>query len=152
MAFIRGEAAAGIAEVVRTNHWDKGGNMTRWSKGQERSKGRSSQREFRRNMGTCAVYARRETFTPLTKNPKEILTMEIVNSHHLRHCDNARAWPEQDGPDGVCYCEISFPLQCYLIKNGMRSLAVVGSAIYSMIKFTMASGVATLKTSKEALR
>ncbi|GKD22984.1 hypothetical protein Tco_1224687 [Tanacetum coccineum] len=27
-------------------------------------------------MGTCAPYLRRETFTPLTKTPKEILAME----------------------------------------------------------------------------
>ncbi|GKB75586.1 reverse transcriptase domain-containing protein [Tanacetum coccineum] len=30
-------------------------------------------------MGTCAPYARRESFTPLTKTPKEILAMDNVN-------------------------------------------------------------------------
>ncbi|GJX93818.1 hypothetical protein Tco_0348404 [Tanacetum coccineum] len=30
-------------------------------------------------MGTCAPYSRRDTFTPLTKTPKEILAMESVN-------------------------------------------------------------------------
>ncbi|GJT83311.1 hypothetical protein Tco_1057653 [Tanacetum coccineum] len=30
-------------------------------------------------MGMCTLYARRETFTPLTKTPKEILAMESVN-------------------------------------------------------------------------
>nr|GEU72507.1 reverse transcriptase domain-containing protein [Tanacetum cinerariifolium] len=32
-----------------------------------------------RNIGTCALYARREGFTPLTKTPKEILAMDNVN-------------------------------------------------------------------------
>ncbi|GJR87490.1 hypothetical protein Tco_0211501 [Tanacetum coccineum] len=49
-------------------------------KGQERIQGRSGPREFRRNMGTCAPYSRRDTFTPLTKFLKEILAMESVNS------------------------------------------------------------------------
>ncbi|GJV12490.1 reverse transcriptase domain-containing protein [Tanacetum coccineum] len=56
-AFIKGEAAAG----------------------KERTRGRSGPREFRKNMGTCAPYSRRDTFTPLTKTPKEILAMESVN-------------------------------------------------------------------------
>ncbi|GJU65603.1 hypothetical protein Tco_1247438 [Tanacetum coccineum] len=30
-------------------------------------------------MGTCAPYARREGFIPLTKTPKEILSMDNVN-------------------------------------------------------------------------
>ncbi|GKB64138.1 hypothetical protein Tco_0920324 [Tanacetum coccineum] len=30
-------------------------------------------------MGTCALYSKRETFTPLIKTPKEILAMESVN-------------------------------------------------------------------------
>ncbi|GJW11871.1 reverse transcriptase domain-containing protein [Tanacetum coccineum] len=45
----------------------------------ERVKGRSSPREFRRNMGTCAPYSRRDTFPPLTETPKEILAMESVS-------------------------------------------------------------------------
>ncbi|GJW79548.1 reverse transcriptase domain-containing protein [Tanacetum coccineum] len=32
-----------------------------------------------RNIGTCAPYARREGFTPLTRTPKEILAMDNVN-------------------------------------------------------------------------
>nr|GEY64814.1 reverse transcriptase domain-containing protein [Tanacetum cinerariifolium] len=46
---------------------------------QERVWGRSGPREFQRSMGTCAPYSRRDTFTPLTKIPKEILAMEGVN-------------------------------------------------------------------------
>nr|GEV75567.1 reverse transcriptase domain-containing protein [Tanacetum cinerariifolium] len=37
-------------------------------------------------------------------------------------------------------------------RTGMRSLGAVRSTIHSMIKFLTASGVANLKTSKEALR
>ncbi|GKD73653.1 hypothetical protein Tco_1331935 [Tanacetum coccineum] len=43
------------------------------------SRGRGSQREFRRNMQTCDPYARRETFTLLTKTLKEILAMDTIN-------------------------------------------------------------------------
>ncbi|GJV12489.1 hypothetical protein Tco_1354030 [Tanacetum coccineum] len=37
------------------------------------------------------------------------------------------------------------------IDTGMRSLRAVGSTIHSMIKFPTTKGVATIKTSKEAL-
>ncbi|GJX75987.1 hypothetical protein Tco_0322798 [Tanacetum coccineum] len=57
----------------------KGNARTGWSDGQERIQGRSNPREFRRNMGTCAPYSRRETFTPLTKTLKELLAMESAN-------------------------------------------------------------------------
>ncbi|GJS82931.1 reverse transcriptase domain-containing protein [Tanacetum coccineum] len=53
-AFIRGK----VAEIIR---------------------GRNGPREFRRNMGTCVPYSRRDTFKPLTKTLKEILEMESVN-------------------------------------------------------------------------
>ncbi|GKA95667.1 hypothetical protein Tco_0817762 [Tanacetum coccineum] len=49
------------------------------SRGHKRTNGRGGQRELRRNIGTCAPYLRRDTFTPLTKTPKEILAMEGVN-------------------------------------------------------------------------
>ncbi|GJR26639.1 hypothetical protein Tco_1102871 [Tanacetum coccineum] len=78
-AFIRGEAATGSAKVARAPQWDKGNVCTRWSRGQERIKGRSAPREFRRSMETYASYSRTETFTPLTKTPKEILGMESVS-------------------------------------------------------------------------
>ncbi|GJR83599.1 hypothetical protein Tco_0154384 [Tanacetum coccineum] len=78
-AFIRGEAAAGSTEVARTPQWDKGVTRPMWFGGQERTRGRSGQREFRRNIRTCALYSRRDTFTPLTKTPKEILAMESMN-------------------------------------------------------------------------
>ncbi|GKC95181.1 hypothetical protein Tco_1160623 [Tanacetum coccineum] len=51
-AFIRGEAVAGSAEVARASQWDKGATPPMWSEGQERTRGRSDQREFQRNMGT----------------------------------------------------------------------------------------------------
>ncbi|GKC76535.1 hypothetical protein Tco_1127309 [Tanacetum coccineum] len=78
-AFFRGEVAAGSAEVARALQWDKGNIRAIWFGGQERIIGRSSPREFRRSVRTCAPYSRRETFTPLTKTPKEILAMKSVN-------------------------------------------------------------------------
>ncbi|GJY71384.1 hypothetical protein Tco_0475087 [Tanacetum coccineum] len=78
-AFIRGEAAAGSAEVASAPEWDKGVTRSGWSGGQERTRRRSGLREFRRNMGTCAPYSRRNMFTPLTKTPMEILAMEMEN-------------------------------------------------------------------------
>ncbi|GKA36280.1 hypothetical protein Tco_0722771 [Tanacetum coccineum] len=78
-AFIRGEAAAGSAEVARASQWDKGTTRLGWFGGQERVRGRNGTREFRRNMGTCAPYSKRDTFTPLIETPKEILAMESVN-------------------------------------------------------------------------
>nr|GEV84385.1 reverse transcriptase domain-containing protein [Tanacetum cinerariifolium] len=50
-----------------------------FERGQERIRGRSGPSEFRRSVGTCAPYSRRETFAPLIKTPKEILAMESVN-------------------------------------------------------------------------
>nr|GEY37997.1 hypothetical protein [Tanacetum cinerariifolium] len=78
-AFIRGEAAVGSAEVARASQWDKGVTYPMQSKGQERTRGRSGPRDFQRNMGTCAPYSKRDTFTSLTKMPKEILAMKSVN-------------------------------------------------------------------------
>nr|GEZ93100.1 reverse transcriptase domain-containing protein [Tanacetum cinerariifolium] len=54
-AFIRGEITADTTEVIRSP----------WGEG--------------RSMGTCAPYARREGFTPLTNTPNETLTMDNVN-------------------------------------------------------------------------
>ncbi|GJS97649.1 reverse transcriptase domain-containing protein [Tanacetum coccineum] len=53
-AFIRGETAANTTEDFRSPRGEK-------------------------SAGTCAPYARREGFTPLTKTPKEILAMDNVN-------------------------------------------------------------------------
>ncbi|GKE31696.1 hypothetical protein Tco_1451018 [Tanacetum coccineum] len=78
-AFIRGEVAAGSAKVDIAPLWEKGNIHTGWSRSQERVRGWSGSREFRRSIGTCAPYARRETFTPLIKTLKEILAMESVN-------------------------------------------------------------------------
>ncbi|GJX66326.1 hypothetical protein Tco_0300669 [Tanacetum coccineum] len=78
-AFIRGEVVAGSVEVARASQWDKGDARAGWSSGQERIRGRSGPRKFQRSMWKCAPYSRRGTFTPLTKTPKEILAMEIIN-------------------------------------------------------------------------
>nr|GEV45256.1 retrovirus-related Pol polyprotein from transposon TNT 1-94 [Tanacetum cinerariifolium] len=77
--FIRREVAAGMTEVARAPQWDIGNVHIRWFRGQERNKGMSRLREFRRSMGTCATNSRRDTFIPLTKTLKEILEMENVN-------------------------------------------------------------------------
>ncbi|GJX08978.1 hypothetical protein Tco_0198837 [Tanacetum coccineum] len=77
-AFIRGEIAAGSAEATRPPQWDKVSTRTSWFKGHERVRGSSGPREFQRNMGTCALYPRRDTLTPLTKTSEEILAMESI--------------------------------------------------------------------------
>ncbi|GKC48182.1 hypothetical protein Tco_1065904 [Tanacetum coccineum] len=45
----------------------------------DRIRGRNGPKEFRRNIGTCTPYSRRDTFTPLTKTPKEILAIKSVS-------------------------------------------------------------------------
>ncbi|GJQ99238.1 hypothetical protein Tco_0522223 [Tanacetum coccineum] len=57
-AFIRGEVAA---------------------RPERRAKNRGGPREERRNMGVYTPYPRKDTFTPLTKTPKEILAMESIS-------------------------------------------------------------------------
>nr|GEY21261.1 hypothetical protein [Tanacetum cinerariifolium] len=63
----RGSQSLAVGQM-KCSYWMSGG--------QERIKGRNGPREFRRNLGKCAPYSRRDTFTPLTKTPKEILAME----------------------------------------------------------------------------
>ncbi|GKF91605.1 hypothetical protein Tco_0275306, partial [Tanacetum coccineum] len=50
-AFIRGEVAAGSAEMVRPSQGDKGYIRPAWTGGLEKAKNRSGPREARRNMG-----------------------------------------------------------------------------------------------------
>ncbi|GJX05077.1 hypothetical protein Tco_0190993 [Tanacetum coccineum] len=78
-AFIRGEVAAGSAEMVRPSQGDKGNAYPVWSGVQERARNRNGPKDTRRNMGMYTLYPRRDTFTPLTKNPKEILAMENIS-------------------------------------------------------------------------
>ncbi|GJV73031.1 hypothetical protein Tco_1493026 [Tanacetum coccineum] len=78
-AFIRGEAVADTTEAIRSPRWEKSAGKASWSEHQNGSRNRSHRRGERRNMGTCAPYARREGFTPLMKTPKEILAMDNVN-------------------------------------------------------------------------
>ncbi|GKB40097.1 hypothetical protein Tco_0885039 [Tanacetum coccineum] len=78
-AFIRGEVAAGSAEMVRPSQGDKGYVRSAWTEGPERARNRGGPREARRNMGVYTPYPRKDTFTPLTKTPKEILAMESVS-------------------------------------------------------------------------
>ncbi|GKC61745.1 reverse transcriptase domain-containing protein [Tanacetum coccineum] len=78
-AFIRGETAADTTEVIRSPRWEKSAGKASWSENQHGSRNRGHRRGEGRNMGTCAPYAKREGFTPLTKTPKEILAMDNVN-------------------------------------------------------------------------
>ncbi|GJU64944.1 hypothetical protein Tco_1246779, partial [Tanacetum coccineum] len=78
-AFIRGEMAANITKAIRSPRWEKSAGKASWSEGQNGSRNRGHRRGEGRSMGTCAPYARREGFTPLTKTPKEILAMDNVN-------------------------------------------------------------------------
>ncbi|GJU62786.1 hypothetical protein Tco_1244621 [Tanacetum coccineum] len=78
-AFIRGEVVATLAEMVHPPWWDKGNTRLVWSGGQEKARNRNGPREVRRNMGMYTLYSRRDTFTPLTKTPNEILAMESIN-------------------------------------------------------------------------
>ncbi|GKC79919.1 reverse transcriptase domain-containing protein [Tanacetum coccineum] len=75
-AFIRGEVAAGSAEIVRPSQGEKGYVLPAWTGGLERARNRGGPREARRNMGVYTPYPRKDTFTPLTKTQKEILAME----------------------------------------------------------------------------
>ncbi|GJV10052.1 hypothetical protein Tco_1351593 [Tanacetum coccineum] len=82
-AFIRGEVAAGSAEMVRPFQGDKGYVHPAWIGGPKRSRNRGGPREARRNIGTYTPYPRKDTFTVLTKTPKEILSMESVSFPEL---------------------------------------------------------------------
>ncbi|GKA25012.1 reverse transcriptase domain-containing protein [Tanacetum coccineum] len=78
-AFIRGEVAAGSAELVRPSQGDKGYIRSAWTGGPEKARNRSGPKEARRNMGLYTPYPRKDTFTPLIKTLKEILAMESVS-------------------------------------------------------------------------
>ncbi|GJW40805.1 hypothetical protein Tco_0066650 [Tanacetum coccineum] len=78
-AFIRGEMATGSAEIVRPFQGDKGNTRPIWYGGQEKAINMNEPREVRRNVGVYMPYPIRDTFTPLLKTPKEILTMEGIS-------------------------------------------------------------------------
>ncbi|GJT15745.1 reverse transcriptase domain-containing protein [Tanacetum coccineum] len=73
-AFIKGEAATRSAEVARASQWDKGVSRPGWSGGQERFRGRSGPREFRRNM--CLLF--RKGHTP------PIILEGAIEGYHIR--------------------------------------------------------------------
>ncbi|GKD30003.1 hypothetical protein Tco_1240781 [Tanacetum coccineum] len=78
-AFIRGEVAAGSAEMVHPSQGYKGYVRPAWTRVPEKDRNRGGLREARRNMGVYTPYPQKDTFTPLTKTPKEILAMESVS-------------------------------------------------------------------------
>ncbi|GKD75562.1 reverse transcriptase domain-containing protein [Tanacetum coccineum] len=75
----RGEVVAGSAEIVRPSQEDKGYVRPARTGGLTRARNRGGPREARRNMGVYTPYPRKDTFTPLTKTPKEILAMESIS-------------------------------------------------------------------------
>ncbi|GKC73395.1 reverse transcriptase domain-containing protein [Tanacetum coccineum] len=91
-AFIRWEVAAGSAEMVRPSQGDKGNARPVWSGVQERARNRNGPRDTQRNMGMFTSYPRRDTFTPLTKTPKEILAMESISNKKF-----SSGTPKDDG-------------------------------------------------------
>ncbi|GJW46204.1 reverse transcriptase domain-containing protein [Tanacetum coccineum] len=78
-AFIRRGTVADTTKFIISPRWEKSAGKAIWSKNHNGSRNRSHRMGEGRNMGTCAPYARREGFTPLTKTPKEILAMDNVN-------------------------------------------------------------------------
>ncbi|GKB75105.1 reverse transcriptase domain-containing protein [Tanacetum coccineum] len=78
-AFIRGEVAAGSAEMVCPSQGDKGYIHLTWIGGPEKARNRGGLREARRDMGVYTPYPRKDTFTPLIKTLKEILAIESVS-------------------------------------------------------------------------
>ncbi|GKC66965.1 hypothetical protein Tco_1099563 [Tanacetum coccineum] len=89
-AFIRGEVAAGSAEMVRPSQGDKGYVRPAWTGVPKKARNRGGQREARRNMGVYIPYPQKDTFTQLIKTSKEILAMErqieeVVASGKLAH-------------------------------------------------------------------
>lgn len=78
-AFIRGETAADTTEVIKVPHWEKKLDRSAWSGSPNTLRNRNNRRGQGRSMGTCAPYVKRDSFTPLTKTPKEILAMDNVN-------------------------------------------------------------------------
>ncbi|GJV42714.1 reverse transcriptase domain-containing protein [Tanacetum coccineum] len=67
-AFIKGEVATGSAEMVRPSQGDKRYVRPAWSRISEKARNRGGLRE-----------ARKDTFTPLIKTPKEILVIESMS-------------------------------------------------------------------------
>ncbi|GJU77234.1 hypothetical protein Tco_1274304 [Tanacetum coccineum] len=78
-AFIKGEVAARSAEMVCPSQGDKGYVRSAWTRGPKRARNRGGLREARRNIGVYTPYPKKDTFTPLTKTPKEILAIESIS-------------------------------------------------------------------------
>ncbi|GJU25069.1 hypothetical protein Tco_1163690 [Tanacetum coccineum] len=79
-----------------------------------------------------------------------------VESYHPLGLIDLRVTMGEPGRSKTIILEFAIVKCCsynvILERTRMRSLRVVGSTIHLMIKFPMINGVATLKTSKEALR
>nr|GEV08720.1 reverse transcriptase domain-containing protein [Tanacetum cinerariifolium] len=89
-AFIKGEVAAGSAEMVHPSQRDKWYIHLAWTEGPKKARNKGGLREARRNMWVYTPYPRKDTFTLLIKTLKEILAMEnkieeVVASGKLAH-------------------------------------------------------------------
>nr|GEV04566.1 hypothetical protein [Tanacetum cinerariifolium] len=153
--FIRGEAAAGSAEVARSSQWDKGNARTGWYGGQERIRGKSGLSEFRRNTGT---YRRRcgikevgsfgKRYPPRQPKKQRSRTWERKSNQH----EDLRGWGSlSEIMYDHCFKSFDVGTKSKLRKSNAPLVGFsVGSTIHSMIKFPTTNGVETMKTSREA--
>nr|GEX50607.1 hypothetical protein [Tanacetum cinerariifolium] len=70
--------------MVRPSQWDKGYVRPAWTRGPERARNIGGPREAQSNIEVYTPYPRKDTFTPLTKTPKEILAMESRSSIRMK--------------------------------------------------------------------
>nr|GEV44214.1 reverse transcriptase domain-containing protein [Tanacetum cinerariifolium] len=88
-AFIRGEVAAGSAEMVWSPQWDKGNARSVWFEGQEKVRNRNGPKEGRRNISTYVPYSRRaeESYRGSRSLRKVISPSKIYPSEQSKKCD-----------------------------------------------------------------
>ncbi|GJX14984.1 hypothetical protein Tco_0206742 [Tanacetum coccineum] len=130
-AFFRGEVATRLAENHR----------------KEQSKGIQKECE-----DMCSLLKKRNIHTPHQNTEGDPDRGHNTNDrYHLKkQTEETMASGKLAHLFAIVKCRS--PYNVILGRTGMRSLGAARSTIHSMIKFTMANGVATLKTSWEALR
>ncbi|GKC47072.1 hypothetical protein Tco_1064794 [Tanacetum coccineum] len=77
-AFMHGHGHLKLAKKLNDKIPKTVDEMFERVRGPERARNRGGPREARRNMGVYTPYPRKDTFTPLTKTPREILAMESL--------------------------------------------------------------------------
>ncbi|GJZ06094.1 hypothetical protein Tco_0539887 [Tanacetum coccineum] len=129
-AFIRGETTADTTEAIRSPRWENSVGKVSWSEGQNGPRNRGHRRGEGRNMGTCAPYARREGFTPLTKTPKEILAMDNVN---FPPPPPMVGTPEKRNMNKFCDCHQDWghnTNDCYHLKKQIEEAVASGRLVH----------------------